>query len=171
MSSEMHNLSDYSASETPSGAGKKIGIVVSRWNEDITGALLQGCKETLLQHEVRPEDIHEIQVPGSFELPVGAKILLGHYALDAVICLGCVITGETRHNEYISNAVAQGLTMLGVASGTPCIFGLLTPDNQQQALDRAGGKYGNKGVEAAATALQMAALKGQLRKGKAKIGF
>lgn len=171
MSSAAHNLSDYESSRIPSGEGLKIGIVVSQWNEEITGALLQGCRDTLLAHEVKEENMSVITVPGSFELPMGAKILLGQQALDAVICLGCVVTGETKHNEYISNAVAQGLMMLGVASGTPCIFGLLTPDTQQQALDRAGGKYGNKGVEAATTALQMAGLKTQLRKSKTRIGF
>ncbi len=171
MSSAQQNLSAYAEQDLPSGEGKKFGIVVSQWNAPITQALLAGCKETLFQHHVKEEDVEIIWVPGSFELPSGAKILLGHQAYDAIICLGCVITGETRHNEYINNAVAQGLTMLSVASGTPCIFGVLTPDTEQQAMDRAGGKYGNKGVEAAAAALQMAGIKQQLRRSKSRIGF
>ncbi|MBK8045101.1 MAG: 6,7-dimethyl-8-ribityllumazine synthase [Haliscomenobacter sp.] len=171
MSSTLQNLSAYAEQELPSGEGKKFGIVVSQWNAPITQALLNGCRETLLQNQVKEQDLEIIWVPGSFELPSGAKILLGHQAFDAIICLGCVIAGETKHNEYISNAVAQGLTMLSVASGTPCIFGVLTPDTEEQALDRAGGKLGNKGVEAAAAALQMAGIKQRLRKGKTRIGF
>ena len=171
MSSAAHNLSEYNPNEIPSGEGMKIGIVVAQWNAEITNALLAGCQETLVSHQVKEADIRVMHVPGSFELPMGAKILLGQQNWDAVICLGCVITGDTKHNEYISNAVAQGLMMLGIGSGTPCIFGVLTPDTQEQALDRAGGKHGNKGVEAATTALQMASVKKQLRKEKSRIGF
>ena len=123
------------------------------------------------QHQAKEENIHLIQVPGSFELPVGAKMLMTRHKLDAVICLGCVIKGETSHNEYINNAVAIGLTQLSMASGIPCIFGVLTPDNEQQAKDRAGGKYGNKGTEAAITAIRMAALKEELKQAKKSIGF
>ena len=117
------------------------------------------------------ERIEKMLVPGAFELPVAAKMLLKKHSLDAVICLGCVIKGETSHNEYINQAVAQGLTTLSIATGVPCIFGLLTPNDQRQAEDRAGGKYGNKGVEAAITALRMAGTKKDLSKEKKKIGF
>ncbi|MEM1120782.1 MAG: 6,7-dimethyl-8-ribityllumazine synthase, partial [Bacteroidota bacterium] len=109
--------------------------------------------------------------PGAFELPGGAAMLAGKHKLDAVICLGCVIKGETSHNEYINQSVGMGLTNLSIASGKPFIFGLLTPNNEQQALERAGGKHGNKGVEAAVTAIRMAALKQDLGEAKKRIGF
>ena len=171
MSSADKNLSDYDVSGLPSAEGMRFGIVVADWNAEITHALLQGCQNTLLQHGAKAQDLHLLHVPGSYELPYGAKLLLGNHTLDAVICLGCVITGETRHNEYISHSVAQTLMMLGLTANVPCIFGVLTPDNLQQALDRAGGKHGNKGVEAAASAIQMAALKKGLKKSKSSIGF
>lgn len=158
MSSADQNLSDYASEEVPDGSSFSMGVVVSRWNETITNALWEGCRETLLKHGVAQENLFLEWVPGAFELPVGARLLLGRRKLDAVICLGCVIKGETAHNEYINHAVATGLVNLGLTTGKPVIFGVLTPNDQQQALDRAGGKHGNKGVEAAQTALQMAAL-------------
>jgi 6,7-dimethyl-8-ribityllumazine synthase len=171
MSSADKNLSEYHTTGLPSADGMRFGIVVADWNAEITLALLDGCQSTLLQHGAKSNDLHVLHVPGSYELPYGAKLLLGNHSLDAVICLGCVITGETRHNEYISHSVAQSLIMLGLTANVPCIFGVLTPDNMQQATDRAGGKHGNKGVEAAATAIQMAALKKELKKAKSSIGF
>jgi len=171
MSSANKNLSAYDAEGTPSAEGMRFGIVVSDWNAEITHSLLLGCQQTLVQHGALESNLHTLHVPGSYELPFGAKLLLGSQSLDAVICLGCVITGETKHNEYISHSVAQALIMLGLTASVPCIFGVLTPDNQQQALDRAGGKFGNKGVEAAITAIEMAALKKGLKKGKSTIGF
>lgn len=161
--SENHNL--------PDGSKFKIGIAVSKWNPDITNALLKGAKETLLEANVSKENINEVFVPGSFELPVAAKMLLQSEALDGIIALGCVIKGETSHNEYINNAVANGLTQLSLVSGKPCIFGVLTPNDMQQALDRSGGKHGNKGHEAAATVLQMIALKKSMAEPKSKIGY
>jgi len=110
-------------------------------------------------------------VPGSFELTAGATVLGTELRLDAIICLGCVIKGETNHDEYINHAVATGLTQLGIQTGKPHIFGLLTVLNEQQALDRAGGRHGNKGVEAAVTAIRMVALKYALRHDLRKIGF
>ena len=171
MASALKNLSTYKPEDIPDCKGKCIGIVVSDWNEDITHELYKGAYETLEKHGVKPEDIHTIQVPGSFELPVGAKILASSKKLDAVICLGCVIKGETTHNEYINQSVATGLTTLSVMSGKPFIFGLLTPNDHQQAKDRAGGKYGNKGVEAAVTALQMIRIKEELKASPKGIGF
>jgi 6,7-dimethyl-8-ribityllumazine synthase len=147
-----------------------FGIVVSEWNERITGALFDGAHATLITHGVLPQNIHRIDVPGSFELISGAKFLASQHKLDAVICLGCIIQGETRHFEFISQAVAIGLTQLNVISGIPFIFGVLTTDNEEQALDRSGGKHGNKGVEAAVTAIRMAGLKLQMKEGK-RIGF
>ncbi len=171
MSGALKNLSQYDESTTPSASGFKIGIVLSEWNQQITHALYVGCRDTLLKHGVHEEDIQTVQVPGSFELPTGAKLLAGSQKFDALICLGCVIKGETSHNEYINHAIAAGLTGLSVASGIPCIFGLLTPNNLEQALERAGGKYGNKGVEAAVTAIRMAALRRELTRANTKIGF
>jgi 6,7-dimethyl-8-ribityllumazine synthase len=134
--------------------------------------LYEGCFETLIKHQAKEENIKTVQVPGTFELTVAAKILLQNQKYDAIICIGCVIKGETNHNEYINNSVALGLTNLGLASGIPCIFGVLTPNDEQQAIDRAGGKYGNKGVEAAVTAIRMSALKENLKKAEKKsIGF
>jgi len=171
MASSLKNLSEYNEDNIPSGKDKTFGIVVSEWNRDITHALYEGCFETLSRHGVAEENIHVVQVPGSFELPGGAKILAGYYKLDAVICLGCVIKGETQHDEYINQAVATGLTNLGLASGIPCIFGVLTPNTEEQAQERAGGKHGNKGVEAAVTALRMADLRSSLKSSKSSIGF
>ncbi|MBK8969363.1 MAG: 6,7-dimethyl-8-ribityllumazine synthase [Saprospiraceae bacterium] len=171
MASSSKNLSEYNESNIPAADNMNFGIVVAEWNAEITHALYDGCYDTLLKHGAKPENIHTIQVPGSFELPAGARILNGQKKLDAVICLGCVIKGETNHNEYINQAVASGLTNLSIATGKPFIFGVLTPNNEQQALDRAGGKYGNKGVEAAVTAIRMAALKQSTTEGTKKIGF
>jgi 6,7-dimethyl-8-ribityllumazine synthase len=171
MASALKNLSEYNEQNVPDASGMRFGIVVAEWNAHITHALYEGCRETLLKHGALPENIHTIQVPGSFELPAGARIIAGKQNPDAVICLGCVIKGETSHNEYINQAVANGLVNLSLASGRPFIFGLLTPNDAQQALDRAGGKHGNKGVEAAVTAIRMAALKKEVVDGKRKIGF
>jgi 6,7-dimethyl-8-ribityllumazine synthase len=158
MASSLKNLSDHDPSTVPDGASMQIGIVVSEWNEEVTAALLEGAQQTLERHGVPKSNIQVLVVPGSFELPYGAKILAEKYAPDAVICLGCVIQGETRHFDYICQGVTQGITNLNLQYDLPFVFGVLTTDNLQQALDRAGGKYGNKGDEAAVTALKMAAL-------------
>jgi 6,7-dimethyl-8-ribityllumazine synthase len=171
MASALKNLSQYDEHSIPSAEEMRFGIVVAEWNAAITHALYEGCYDTLIKHGAKPENIRTVQVPGSFELPTGARILNGQYNPDAVICLGCVIRGETSHNEYINTAVANGLMQLSLVAGKPFIFGLLTPNDEQQALDRAGGKHGNKGVEAAVTAIRMAALKKEQAEGKKKIGF
>lgn len=172
MASALKNLSTYDESNIPSAEEMSFGIVVADWNKEITHALYEGCYETLIKHGAKEENIKTVQVPGTFELPVGARMLSQSETLDSFICIGCVIKGETSHNEYINQSVAQGLVNMSVMSGKPYIFGVLTPNDQQQALDRAGGKYGNKGVEAAVTALRMVALKKNLTdKTKKKIGF
>lgn len=171
MATALKNLSEYDESTLPDAGEMIFGIVVAEWNARITHALYEGCYDTLLKHGAKEENIHTVQVPGSFELPAGARILAGKHNPDAVICLGCVIKGETNHNEYINQAVANGLVNLSIASGKAFIFGVLTPNDEQQALDRAGGKHGNKGVEAAVTAIRMAALKKDVKEGKRKIGF
>lgn len=171
MASSLKNLSEYNENNIPDAAPFTFGIVVSEWNTRITHALYQGCFETLLKHGATEENIHSLQVPGSFELPAGAKMLAGSRRFDAVICIGCVIKGETKHDEYINHAVATGLTGLSIASGIPFIFGVLTPNTMEQALERAGGSHGNKGIEAAVTAIRMAAARKELSKPGGKIGF
>ncbi len=170
MSSANKNLSDVRDAQLEDVDKIQIGIIRSSWNENITRALLEGALSTLAEAGIKRENIKIENVPGGYELPMGAKLLMSHGSLDAVICLGCVVKGETDHDKYINQAVANGLMQLGLLSGIPCIFGLLTVNDQQQALERAGGKHGNKGVEAAATALNMIALK---QKGavKKQIGY
>ena len=136
----------------------KIGIVVAEWNPEITEALFSGAYNTLIRHKAKPENILRKNVPGSFELTSGAQFLAEYSGVDAVICIGCVIQGETRHFDFICHAVSQGLTNLSIQYIKPFIFGVLTPNTQQQAIDRAGGKHGNKGDEAAITAIKMVAL-------------
>ncbi|MCB0598674.1 MAG: 6,7-dimethyl-8-ribityllumazine synthase [Lewinellaceae bacterium] len=171
MASTLKNLSEYNEANVPSAEGLSFGIVVSEWNSKITHSLYEGCYDTLLKHGAKEDDIHLLQVPGSFELAVGAKMLADEHKSDAVICLGCVIKGETKHNEYINYAVANGLTSLSLFYSRPFVFGVLTPDSEEQALERAGGKHGNKGVEAAVTAIRMASLKKGMKGSKPKIGF
>ena len=171
MASSLKNLSEYNEDNIPSAEGMQVGIVVSEWNRDITHALYQGAIDTVLKHGVKEDDIHTLQVPGSFELPLGARMLAKKEKLDGVICLGCVIKGETTHNEYINQSVASALQSMSVTAGMPFVFGLLTPNNHQQAVDRAGGQHGNKGVEAAVTAIRMMSLKKETSGTKNKIGF
>ena len=159
MASSLKNLSKHDPATIPDGGGMRIGIVVSEWNEEITAALLEGAQQTLKKHGVVEEHIQVMLVPGSFELTFGARVMAEKNVLDAVICLGCVIQGETRHFDYICQGVTYGISELNLEYSIPFIFGVLTTDSLQQAKDRAGGKYGNKGDEAAVTALKMAALK------------
>lgn len=133
----------------------RIAVVVSEWNEEITESLFQSAKATLLVHGVVKENIIRKNVPGSFELSLGAQWMAQRDEIDAVITLGCVIQGETPHFDYICQAIAYGITEAGLKSNKPVIFGVLTTLNKQQALDRAGGKYGNKGEEAALTVIKM----------------
>ena len=155
----------------PDGKPYKIGIVVSRWNEDITSALLEGSTTTLKEAGVLDENIEVLLVPGSFELPWGARQLMKADKKDAIICLGCIVQGETKHDEYIASAVSNGIMQLSLASGIPVLFGVLTTNSYEQARDRAGGTCGNKGSEAAIAALQMAVIKSGDKSVKKKIGF
>ncbi len=155
MATILKNLSDYDFERVPSGETMKIGIVVAEWNSEITFALCRGAIETLIQHGVQEKNIVVEYVPGSYELSVGSQWLAARNDIDAVIALGCVIQGETRHFEFICQAVSQGITNVSLKYNKPVIFGVLTTDTQQQARDRSGGKHGNKGVEAAVTALKM----------------
>jgi 6,7-dimethyl-8-ribityllumazine synthase len=158
MSSVNKNLSEVEGSAIPNAKPFKFGIVYSEWNLEITYALKIGAEKTLLENGALKENIFVKQVPGSFELTLGAQYFAEFTNVDAIICLGCVIQGETRHFDFICDAVAKGITDLNIKYNRPFIFGVLTPDNQQQALDRAGGKHGNKGDEAAVTAIKMLAL-------------
>ncbi|NGM66188.1 6,7-dimethyl-8-ribityllumazine synthase [Sphingobacterium sp. SGR-19] len=156
MSSSMKNLSDFSHIEVGNAKDLKFAIVVSQWNAQVTGALLDGALHGLQKHGAAEDDIDIIQVPGSYELISGADMALRNSSFDAIICLGCVIQGETRHFDFICDAVGNGLANVAIKHNKPVIFGVLTTDNLEQALDRAGGKHGNKGEEAAVTAIQMA---------------
>lgn len=159
MATQLKNLSDFSNMVIPDASEFRFGIVVAQWNAEVTGSLYKGALKVLLENGASEEKITSIQVPGSFELTSGADLLLADTRLDAVICLGCVIQGETPHFDYICNAVANGVTQVSIKHNKPVVFGVLTTLNLQQALDRAGGKHGNKGDEAAATAIQMADIK------------
>lgn len=155
MATAYQNLSEYDFNSVPNGAEKKFGIVVAEWNKNITEKLLEGACNTLERHGVKAEDIYVKRVPGSFELTFGAKKMAEMDQLDAVIVLGCVVRGDTPHFDYVCSGVTQGITELNLMYDIPFIFGLLTTDNMQQSEDRAGGIHGNKGDEAAVTALKM----------------
>lgn len=155
MASKNKNLSKYTNKGITDISKKVFAIVVSEWNTEITEALYNGAVDTLKKHGAKPENIIRKNVPGSFELSLGAQWMAKKKKVDAVICLGCVIQGETRHFDFICSAVAHGVTDVSLKYNKPVIFGVLTPNNQQQAADRAGGKHGNKGDEAAATAIKM----------------
>lgn len=162
MATQLKNLSDFSNLEIPAADKFRFGIIVSQWNEEVTGALYRGAVETLLKHQVEERNILTLQVPGSYELISAADMLLTSRQVNAVICLGCVIQGETRHFDFICDAVAHGISNVAIKHNKPVIFGVLTTDNLEQALDRAGGRHGNKGEEAAVTAIQMAHLQHSL---------
>ncbi|MFC2176077.1 6,7-dimethyl-8-ribityllumazine synthase [Bacteroidota bacterium] len=162
MASALKNLSSYDATKVPSASGMRFAVVVSEWNPEITEALFAGAQETLLKFGTSEEDIVRRNVPGSFELTLGAQLMAERKEFDAIICIGVVIQGETKHFDFICDAVAHGITQLNIAYNIPVIFGVLTPNTMQQALDRAGGKHGNKGDEAAITAIKMAALQREL---------
>lgn len=164
MSSTLKNLSVFNPQGTDA-TGKSFGIVVSEWNTEVTDALKKGAIETLVELGAQPDDILVEYVPGTFELPLGAHYFAENTDVHAIICLGCVIQGETRHFDFICQAAAQGIMQVGLDYSMPVIFGVLTTDNQEQAMDRAGGKHGNKGTEAAVTAVKMANLQEKLEDG------
>ena len=159
MASDLKNLSEYDPSILPSSKSMKFVIVVSEWNKEITESLLKGAYDVLLKSGTTPDHIIVEHVPGSFEIPFAARLLAEKMKPDAVICLGCVIQGETRHFDFICQYVTHGITELNLHSNIPFIFGILTTKNLDQARERAGGKKGNKGVEAAVTAIRMAAMR------------
>ncbi len=156
MATKNHNLSDYDPNTVPNGEGMRIGIVVSDWNGEITGNLLAGCTQALLDNGVREEDIVVRHVPGAFELTFAASFLAQNGDYDAIIGLGCIIRGETPHFDFIAQGVAQGFSRLNAEGDIPYIFGVLTDNDIEQSRARSGGALGNKGTEAAITALKMA---------------
>lgn len=158
MASTLKNLSEYSSKNIIDISNKKFALVVSEWNEEVTESLFNGARQTLLDHGAAKDNLYRVDVPGSFELSLGAQKLAQRDEIDAVICIGCVIQGETKHFDFICDAVAHGITNVSLKFDKPVIFGVLTPNTQKQALDRAGGKHGNKGDEAAITAIKMLAL-------------
>ena len=157
MATENKNLSSYHKEELPEMAGKVIGIITSEWNQQITGNMRSGATETLLDCGVLPENILQWSVPGSFELVNAAKRMLKH-KVDAIIVIGCVIQGETKHFDFVCQGVTNGIAYLNATQEVTIIFCVLTDNTLQQSIDRSGGKHGNKGVEAAITAIKMASL-------------
>lgn len=149
----------------------KIGIVSTEWNPEIVNAMLTSAKKTLKDSGLSDDQIIAIVVPGAFELPLGAKLIMENAKIDSIICLGCVIKGETTHDEHINRSISSALMQLGLMSDIPVIFGVLTTNDEDQAKERSGGKKGNKGEDAALTALKMIDLKKSFSKTKKKIGY
>ncbi len=158
MASHLKNLSGYDSDSVPDASGMKFGIVVSEWNIDITKNLLKAAINTLKDNGVKDKNINVKWVPGSFELTLGAQFFAEYTDVDGIICLGCVIQGETPHFTYICQGITTGITELNLDYNKPFIFGILTTNTLQQAIDRSGGKHGNKGDEAAVTAIKMVSL-------------
>ena len=157
MATKNNNLSDYKKDNLPNVLNLKFGIVVSQWNKEITDGLFNGAYSTLIDCGVLEKNINKLEVPGSFELIFGTKIL-SKKNVDAIICLGSVIKGQTKHFDYVCQGVTNGIKDLNISLGIPVIFGVLTDNTMDQAINRSGGKHGNKGVEAAITAIKMADL-------------
>jgi 6,7-dimethyl-8-ribityllumazine synthase len=156
MATALSNLSEYDASKVPNCNGAKVALVISEWNEEITSGLAKGAIETLTKHGVDDEDIIVRHVPGAFELPLGAQMVLEKdEELDAVICIGCVIQGQTKHFDFVCQGTTQGIMDVGLNYALPVIFCVLTDNTIEQSRARSGGEHGNKGVEAAVTALKM----------------
>ena len=155
MATRFHNLSDYDFNAVPDASEMTFGIVVSEWNDKITGALLEGAVATLMKHGAKEDNIDVRTVPGSFELVYGAAKMLKSGRYDAIIAFGCVVRGDTPHVDDICQGATQGLAHLNTLSQTPVVYGLLTCETMQQAIDRSGGSLGNKGCECAVTAIKM----------------
>ncbi|WP_395093848.1 6,7-dimethyl-8-ribityllumazine synthase [Vaginella massiliensis] len=163
MATENKNLSQYDKTQLASGKGKKFAIITSQWNNHITYNLRDGAKDTLLDLGVAEKDILLKEVPGSFELIYGAdKVATKNQNLDGIIVVGCVIRGATAHFDYVCQGVTQGIKDLNIKHAMPIIFCVLTDENEQQSIDRSGGKHGNKGVEAGVAAIMMSDFKSKL---------
>jgi len=156
MATANNNLSDYNKNTIPDASLMTFGIVVSEWNENITEGLLKGAYNTLVNNGAKEQNIVVKYIPGSFELPLAAQTLLeNNKTFDAIICLGSVIQGETKHFDFVCEATSQGIKDVSLKYNKPVVFGVLTDNTLQQAIDRSGGKHGNKGDEAAITAIKM----------------
>lgn len=162
MATSTKNLSTYAVNDVPNGADFRIGIVVSEWNENITLNLLDGAKETLLKHGVKADNIIIHFVPGTYELPLGCQHLLDDKLVDGIVAIGSVIQGETKHFDFVCDAAAHGIMNVGLKYNSPVIFCVLTDNTLQQAIDRSGGKHGNKGIECAVACLKMVSFKNRL---------
>jgi 6,7-dimethyl-8-ribityllumazine synthase len=162
MSSADKNLSVFTTDDLPEISNKKFALVVAEWNNEVTEKLFEGAYQTLIQYGALAQNIERGNVPGSFELTLASHWYAQRADIDAVIALGVVIQGETKHNDYINHAVAQGITNVSIQNNKPVIFGVLTPNNMEQAIDRSGGVHGNKGDEAAMTAIKMVGLKDKI---------
>lgn len=162
MATSGKDLSSYNPNDVPNGTAFSIAIVRAEWNHDITSALYNGAIDTLLANGVKESNITSIHVPGAFELPVAAKWVIEQKKPDAVIVIGCVIQGETKHFDFVCNGVTQGVMDLNLSTGVPVIFCVLTDNTHQQSVDRSGGKHGNKGIECAVAALKMAAIRKEI---------
>lgn len=156
------NLSDYDKNSIPNTSQMSFGIVVSEWNEQITDNLLQGAYDTLIENGVKPENIIVKHVPGTYELPLAAQLMLENKQVDGVVAIGSVIQGETKHFDFVCEAVSQGIKDVNLKYNQPVIFCVLTDNTLQQAIDRSGGKHGNKGVECAVAGIKMVALMNEL---------
>ena len=172
MATENKNLSEYNKDVVPNGAGFKIGIVVSEWNYNVTGNLLKGALEAFADNGVKEENIIVKHLPGTYELPLGSQLLLEHKELDGVLAIGSVIQGETKHFDFVCEAATQGIKDVSLKYNKPVIFCVLTDNTMQQAIDRSGGKHGNKGIECAVACLKMIGLQKDLTKPtERKMGF
>ncbi|WP_417365441.1 6,7-dimethyl-8-ribityllumazine synthase [Flavobacterium beibuense] len=163
MATANKNLSQYDKNMVPSAKDFRFGIVVSEWNESITENLYQGAFEALIENGAKEENIVKWDVPGSFELIYGSKRMIDTQNVDAVIAIGSVIQGETKHFDFVCEGVAQGIKDLNILTDVPVVFCVLTDNTLQQAIDRSGGKHGNKGTEAAIVAVKMANLRKETR--------
>lgn len=155
MATANKNLSDYDITSVPDAKNMRFAIVVAEWNINITGNLFKGAYDTLIKHGATAQHILVKHVPGSFELPLAAQSILEQTNVDAVICLGSVIQGDTKHFDFVCQTTADGIKDVALKYNKPVIFGVLTDNTLQQAIDRSGGKHGNKGDEAAITAIKM----------------
>ncbi len=158
MATENKNLSAYDKASIPNAKDLRFGIVVSEWNSEITEGLFNGAVAALLDCGTQKDNIIRFNVPGSFELPLGCKKMIESQNVDAVLAIGSVIQGETKHFDFVCSATSQGIMDLNLQTDTPVIFCVLTDNTLQQAIDRSGGKHGNKGTEAAIAAIKMATL-------------
>ena len=162
MATEHNNLSEYNKDLIPNASQMSFGIVVSEWNENITFNLLKGAYDTLVENGVLEENIIVKYVPGTYELPIATQLMFEHTTVDAQIAIGSVIQGETKHFDFVCEATTQGIKDVNLKYGKPVIFCVLTDNNLQQAIDRSGGKHGNKGIECAVAAIKMVAFKNGL---------